>query len=341
MWIKLGGYSTQYLGYASQNNLDPGDFTGPDIKSDTEIFFVGDTTLDNGLSIGVNVQLEGNTSSDQIDESYLTVSGKFGHVIIGSENSAMYKLHTAPKNLGFGLNSGDNVEWVAFDGIGGNAGIFRGPFAATMVEPGRVNDANRLTYVSPRVAGFQFGASYVPDSGEDSNSQADRDRTLHDGATFAIQFSREFDGASFGASAGYGFMQSGDSTGLADPTSYNFGVSLGVGAWTLAAAYAHAADDTHVGDMTGYTTGLNYSHGPWSFGLSVFLGERDGSAAANLGSCGPLKATYDTTQIETSYDLGLGISANGVLGHSSLDDESGFGEDSDSTYVVGGLSLSF
>ena len=66
MWIKLGGYSTQYLGYASQNNLDPGDFTGPDIKSDTEIFFVGDTTLDNGLSIGVNVQLEGNTSSDQI-----------------------------------------------------------------------------------------------------------------------------------------------------------------------------------------------------------------------------------------------------------------------------------
>ena len=339
--IKVRGYSTQYFGYARQDNLGSGEFSGLDVKSDTEIYFTGDTILDNGISIGINIQLEGNSSSDQIDESYLTVSGKFGQVIVGSENSAMYKLHTAPDGLGFGLNSGDNVEWAVFEGIGGTAGAFRGPFAATMVEPGRVNDANRMTYLTPRVAGFQFGASYVPDSAEDNNSQADRNRSLHDGATFAIQYSRAFDDASFEASAGYGFMQSGDSSGLADPTSYNFGLSVGVGAWTLGGAYAYAADDTHVGDMTGYTAGLKYFSKPWSFGVAAFLGERDGSTSANLGGCGPLKATYDTIQIETSYELGAGATMLGVLGHSSLDDESGIGDDSDSIYVVGGLRLTF
>ena len=310
--IKLGGYSSQYLGYTSQENLASGEFTGIDIKSDTEVFFQGETTLDNGISVGINIQLEGNTSSDQIDESYLTVSGRFGQLIIGGENSAMYKLHTAPEDFGFGLNSGDNVDWITFDGVGGDTGASRGPFAATSLEPGRVNDANRFTYFTPKIGGFQFGASYVPDAAEDSNSQANRAGALHDGITVAIQYSHDFNNASFGASAGYGFMQSGDDTTSADPTAYSFGVSLGVGAWTLAGAYAHAADDPSVGDMTGYTVGLNYEPGPWKVGLSAFFGHRDGSDTANAGGSGAREANYDTIQLETSYPLGQGIKALGV-----------------------------
>src|SRR3546814_20814614 len=93
-----------------------------DVKSDTEIWFDGSTVLDNGIEFGVNVQLEGNSDSDQIDESFLTVAGWFGKVIVGSENSAMYLLHVAPKDFGFGLNTGDTVEWVDFSGVGGAAG---------------------------------------------------------------------------------------------------------------------------------------------------------------------------------------------------------------------------
>ena len=66
----------------------------------------------------------------------------------------MYKLNPLPKSLGFGLNSGDNIVLTAFDGIDGNAGVFRVLLAAAMVERGRVNDANRLTYLTPHVAGF-------------------------------------------------------------------------------------------------------------------------------------------------------------------------------------------
>ena len=69
--------------------------------------------------------------------------------------------------------------------------------------------------------------------------------------------------------------------------------------------------------------------------------KQDGWAAANLGGCGPLKATYDTIQIETSYKLGEGVTAIGVLGQSSLDDESGVGDDSDSAHLAVGLRLNF
>jgi outer membrane protein OmpU len=47
------------------------DLDGVDQKSDSEVWFKGLTTLVNGLSVGINVQLEANSTGDQIDESFL------------------------------------------------------------------------------------------------------------------------------------------------------------------------------------------------------------------------------------------------------------------------------
>lgn len=339
--LNVGGYMEQFFGYTSQNALSSGDFSGFDVKSDTEIFFSGEVRLDNGIEVRVHVQLEGNTSGDQIDESYLEIDGAFGRVVVGGENSAMYLMHAAPKSFGFGLNSGDNVEWLSFDGVGGNTGVFRGAFGSTAIEPARVNDANRLTYLSPRFSGFQFGASYVPDSREDSNGKANSEADLHDGATVAAGYSGKLGGASIKASAGYGLMRSGDGTTDPDPEAFNFGLSVGVGNWTLASAYAVSIDDSSVGDMSGYTVGLNYTPGPWKVGLSAFIAERDGSPTANAGGVGAREANYDTVQLEGSYALGPGISAVGVLGYADLDDQSAFGTDSEAVYAVGVMRLSF
>ena len=74
-----------------------------------EIFFVGETTLDNGIKIGVNVQLEAYTSADQVDEHYIYVQGGFGRLVVGAENSAAYIMHySAPSPTGgqFGAHEG-------------------------------------------------------------------------------------------------------------------------------------------------------------------------------------------------------------------------------------------
>ena len=64
--ISVGGYMNQWFGYTTADD-ESGEYQGFNNVSDTEIFFTGMTTLDNGISFGVNVQLEGNTSGDQID----------------------------------------------------------------------------------------------------------------------------------------------------------------------------------------------------------------------------------------------------------------------------------
>src|SRR5262245_58723732 len=49
-----------------------------------EIFFDGRTTLDNGLTVGARVELEGENANDQIDEAWVFFSGGFGEARIGS-----------------------------------------------------------------------------------------------------------------------------------------------------------------------------------------------------------------------------------------------------------------
>lgn len=338
--LKVGGYMEQFVGWVDQDV--PGrDLSGADVKSDTEIWFTGSTVLDNGIEFGLNVQLEGNREADQIDESYLTAKGWFGQFILGSENSAMFLLHVAPRDFGFGLNSGDNTEWVDFSGVGGNTGVFRGPLASTYVEPGRVNDVNRLTWLTPQLGGFQLGASWIPDAAEDSNAPVDRDAALHDGVTLAASYRGRLGPVTVGASAGWGMMQAADGSTGSDPTAYNAGLSLGLSDWTLAAAVAGADGDTGSGDSSGWSVGLNYAPGPWKLSLAGFFGDRDGTPAANAGGSGAREASFDTVQLEAGYDLGPGISVVGVLGFARVEDGSGFGTDNEAAYGVSMVRLSF
>jgi hypothetical protein len=179
--LSVGGYMEQWVGYVSSDDGTDQDFSGFDVKSDAEIHFKGMTKLDNGMSVGVNVQLEANSNAgDQIDESYLILKGAFGEINLGSENSAMYKMHYAPSDYGIGLNSGDNSSWTATvaDAEGDSiskSGTFRGPFGSTYIEPNRVNDSTKITYYTPRVSGFQLGVSYSPDGNQDANGQPNRD----------------------------------------------------------------------------------------------------------------------------------------------------------------------
>ncbi len=45
-----------------------------------EVRFKGETTLDNGLTVGAQIELEGENAGDQIDKSFVYWSGGFGRV---------------------------------------------------------------------------------------------------------------------------------------------------------------------------------------------------------------------------------------------------------------------
>ncbi len=329
--LRLGGYMEQWIGYASQDDVLGTDTSGPQQLSDTEIHFLGKTTLDNGISFGVNVQLEGNTSGDQIDESYLTIGGDFGLVYIGDENSAQYKMQYSAPDVGIGANSGDQTAWASYAGVGGTAGTFRGPFGSTYVEAARANDVFRLSYFSPRFSGFQFGASYAPTAQEDGGGSIDRDAVLHDGISLGANFVESFNGVDVAVAAGYGMW---DSPTGSDPEVWNLGLSIGFSGFTVGGSYADASDDPAVGDMEGWDIGASYATGPWGVSVIYYHGERDGGGTS-------LKAEQDTIMGSIAYTLGPGIKFVGTLGHTEIDDESGTGTDNESTYFVVGPKLSF
>ena len=68
--LGLGGYYRAAAGANVSEDFYSG-FDDPRFgafRQDVEIYFRGNATLDNGITVGATIQLEGNQSSDQIDE---------------------------------------------------------------------------------------------------------------------------------------------------------------------------------------------------------------------------------------------------------------------------------
>lgn len=334
---KVGGYMEQWIGYASVDDAAGRDLDGVDIKSDSEIHFTGSTVLDNGIEFGINVQLEANSNSaDQIDESYLIVKGSFGEINLGDENSAMYKMHYSPTDYGITLNTGDQIDWAGVAGSGiSTSGYFRNPYGSTYVEPGAANDSTKLTYYTPRFAGFQFGASYSPDANQDNNNTPDRDSTLSDMVTFGANYQGEFGGFKLGASGGYGTFLNAPS-GQDEPEAWNVGLTVGFAGFEVGGSYAEASDNANGNDGEGYNLGVSYTTGPLGVSLNYFNGEREGITTAGVTTGA---AEQDTWHLSANYTLGPGVTAAATLGYSEFEGSGGL--ENEATYLVTGIKLSF
>ncbi len=326
--LGVGGYMEQWFGYGSSDIDDRDHF---DQKSDSEVIFSGSTTLDNGIQFGVNVQLEGNTSGDTIDESYAFIEGDFGRILLGSENSAGYIMGVSAPNVGIGINSGDQGDWVPVDS---DAGQFRAALGATSLENDAVNDANRVTYFTPRFSGLQGGISYTPDAGEDSNAQPDENSSYHDGIDLGVNFTESFSGFDVAAYGRYG-IASNDAPGGDDPEVFGVGINLGYAGFTVGGSYSQQ-EEGGANEGQSWDLGASYSTGPWGVSLTYFNGEAEGGAASG-------DEELQTIEGAVSYALGPGIKVVGSVGYNDFDDDdTGAADDSNDGYwIVTGIKLSF
>ncbi|MDA9975790.1 porin [Alphaproteobacteria bacterium] len=190
-------------GHLNQDDGAAQDLSDFNIKLDPEVQFQGSTTLDNRISLVVNVQPEGNSNSfDQIDGSYLIVKDGFGEINLGSENSAMNKMNFAPAELGIGINTSHQTGWVSQTTNAARSritegGYFHALYGSTYIESIRANDSEKLPYFTPKVEGFQLGLFYAPEPPKDNISQPNRDTSL---VIAGWNFNCSFDSASFGPS---------------------------------------------------------------------------------------------------------------------------------------------
>ena len=327
--LSVGGYMEQWAGFADQD-LDAAGGRVNAFQSDTEVYFTGSTTLDNGIEIGARIELEGETSTDQVDEQFLFVNGGFGRIEMGKNDSAADAMGvTAPSVGPVGPNDGGMEDWVNMTVID------------TVPSSG---DQNRVTYYTPNFGGFQAGVSFA----DDSRTNGTFDKTVTTSGTSttvggltsdtsgagdnivsaAVAYSNDFDGFSLGLSL------EGENQG--EGNWYGAGVNVGFGNFTVGGSYGTKEEDYGLTSRNS-TAGLDDTD---AFDLGV-------SYAMDAASVSATYAYQETGSTETqgaalgmSYTLGAGVAWQSSVFWFD-DDKAGTASDNDGYGAVTGLKLSF
>src|SRR6185312_18781 len=189
------------------------------VNNDSEIWFQGKTTLANGISVALRVELEANTESDQIDESFGIVEGAFGRIEIGSTDNAAYKMSIHAPDAALGIATGGVMGYVS--NLMANptgSSILDTPFNTTLPRM-TDNDSEKVSYYTPRFEGFQLGVSYIPELTQDRGGIAGvrfNQNTYHHAFAAGLNFTRAFGPIDIAASGGYVHLTTPDSSGVSN-----------------------------------------------------------------------------------------------------------------------------
>ena len=361
--LNLGGYSKWWVVGAWQDSdfesaindgtAGQGSPNSVDVKGDNEIWFDGATKLDNGLDVGIHIELEagGNTdtntaygTSDIIDKSYVYVSGGFGKVIIGTESNGTVLMHTmAP----------DAASNTGADGIlTGGLSVIRPASMSTKTttEIDTDAEADKLTYVSPSFYGFNVGGSYVPNASEDNQNTFNNGSVNNEANEIyglAAMYNNTFGGVGVKASAGWVTYDLGQS--FARGNEYSAGTQLSYAGFTLGGSYRgvreNAAGNSQVANGNSasgdtWDIGLMYETGPWAVSLFYFNSTANGDTSISN------QDEFSVYQLSGKYNMGAGVDLLATVGHAEYDGEQAKASTADANHnegwaVMTGISLTF
>lgn len=275
--VSVGGYYTSMFYNVDSDNTGV-DYVDSSLQEDAEIIFKGKGVAGNGVEYGFQVQLEASSNGtniaetdddgvvsasqqDQIDEHYIYVKGGFGKVIVGAENSAAYLMQVmAPNFLAYKTwdNNFDTWNVVA---------KFEKP-----LHDNYSGDANKVSYMSPKVNGLQIGLSYTPSNTYSGGSGVSLSDTLleessskyEDVYSYAVTYGTKLGGV--GVKASYTYEEGDKGTVTDDETS--IGLQLKSGNFAIGGSYFES-DEASGNDWEIYHYGISYKMGATTIGLAI------------------------------------------------------------------------
>ena len=316
--LGLGGYYNTGIGFSSEDD-GVGEAGAADrnhaINIDSEVSFRGSTTLDNGIEVGFQAELEisdntvGNTF-DRIDEHFVWFENTdvWGRVEIGDRDGAEGKtMVIGPLVNGSTITGATAMTWRNGPAAAAND-AFIGPI--TVAGALFLADSTKITYYTPKFSGLQLGVSYTPERGENQKGLGTDSVAgeLGEGKAIGANWSGSMGDAAVRASAGW---SSADAEGALsnDRTQWVAGINVSMNGWQLGGGYVN--DETGGGLVTAtniqrdniqYRLGLVYSSGAWTSGIEY----ADQSVDTATGED---QATVWSLQGKKS--LGAGVSVGG------------------------------
>ena len=322
--LNLGGQFKGYVNYANQDDVGVNEIRSFDILRDTEVHFGGETTLDNGLTVGAQIEARADAGDGfELDESYAYFSGTWGRVNFGDEDGAAYLLQVAAPS------ADENIDGIR---------NFINPlnsFAAIDYGNDVAGDSDKITYLTPVFSGFQAGLSYTPEinaasRGNNGNSISNNGG-LEDVYEVAARYEGEFSGVGFAAGAGYTHgSQEVDVVGQDDFKEWNVGLDANMGAFGLGAVYTenNNASDANDNNET-WVVGADYTTGAYKLGASYLNNDSDATGA---------DVETDRFAVGAQYSYGPGMSFRGTVSHTEVDTTAA---DTDGTAVTVGTQINF
>ncbi len=307
---------------------------GDGVFADGNIIFKGQTTLDNGITVGARFDLYAeNKSGNQWKRAYAFFQGGFGELRLGASDGALQTLCVTPVGgtANFGAFSQNQVINNAFSGF--SAGVCNGVASFRGAHGDR---AQGLTYLTPNFGGFQLGLSWKPSA--DRKGADDGVADFHSGMPkktdgeqrnvidVALNYTRDFNGwgiawsgaASIAASEGGSRYPSKNKS-----QQYQTGLNLTFGNLSVGGAFEYyknfalsqsAADIAN--DLSGTTGGqdawvagggIAYNIDAWTVGLQYSHAKYEGLTVAGKDR------NINTVALTGKYDMGPGISLDGTL----------------------------
>jgi len=312
--LSLGGY---FQAYGIHQNSDQKDLRSVYVAQRGRVSIKGSTTLDNGLTVGVFTQIRAGENANldkangMVKRAYAYFEADFGRIEVGSADGAANQLgYTSPDPTpASGVNSAN-----FFANPPANSGGALGSTPTTYNNWDAQN--TKITYFTPRLAGFQFGLSFSPSAcgtgptvggkGCPSFGQAPLDNQEGKQSEVwqaAVNYSNTFGEIETGLSATFvqGTLENPDTTYTSDRQSYGFGANLSAKGFTLGASYLHDNLGRQNTDVDAWDIGLKYTTGPWSAGLQHI--ESAGQGDKFSGGKDEIRAT----QIGGGYAVGPGV----------------------------------
>jgi len=331
--LNLGGYFTGYGAYVDQDDGATDAAVGHrdhTFDTDAEIYFQGETTLENGITVGAFMALETTDGfegdSGRFDERYIYIEGGWGLLEFGENHGAAVQMaYVAP---GAAPNAGLNSPDMLFHTDVGpgrfpvnlNAGTTINGISTARTWNNFADDSQKLNYFTPRISGIQLGLSYTPDTGNVVGNSApgvEFDTTIGQQSQvweMSANYVGKVQDVDVGVSWSYltsDLEANSAAGGFEDRDAFSFGANLGWNGFTLGGSYL--TDDTGTSgnaDFNSFDIGLQYDMDAWSFSFAYANAEQE--LVQTIGGAND-EDTLDSFELAASYALAAGVTLAGGI----------------------------
>lgn len=350
--VTVGGYADFQGGYADQEGAYQGQSAAGVIdgtngsrysrdfhtRTDTEFHIKVDGKTDGGLGYGAYLELEADVNADDstsannnAERNYIYVESMFGRVEAGATGDAGDALRVDASKFAraTGGIGGDFYKYVdlSADSAASDDSYYILPGLPTAVGlPGEADigvttgdihelraTANKISYYTPRIVGFQGGISYTPDQGERGTivgASGGHNQTLENVWNLGLNYDGQFGdvGVEGSVTGEIGSMEDNGNvaTTLDDLEAYAGGLAVSYRGFTLGGSYGKVAEYGQAsanGEEANYwTAGAAYEFGPFATSVTYL-----DSTVENQGGVNTPDKDFTNLSVGADYQLAPGL----------------------------------